>query len=103
MYFVGVQEEYELSVQLMLRRLGVPLETKLKRERNQQKKRYVTREQTRIKANEALISRLKDVNIFDLHLYYLAFFRFCSDISLYPDLYDKLKEETKTKCENMQL
>ena len=87
----------------MLREFGVALNTKIKRERDQQSKKFVKQEKARIKADKGLISRLKDVNVFDLNLYYLALFRFCNTIAFYPDLYSQLKEETRMKCENIQL
>jgi hypothetical protein len=98
-----VQEEYELSVQVMLRELGVSLTTEIKNERSQQSKSKIKREKAHIKANLGLLSRLRDVNVYDLNLYYLAFFRFCTTIAVYPDLYAQMKPETRLKCENIQL
>lgn len=98
-----MQEEYELSVQVMLRELGVSLTTEIKNERSQQSKSKIKREKARIKANLGLFTRLKDVNVFDLNLYYLALCRFCITIHEYPDLYAQVKPETRDKCENMMI
>jgi hypothetical protein len=96
---VGIQEEYDLSVQVMIRELGVPLKADIKKERDQQKSASLTKQKEDIKSNEVLTSRMRVVNSFDLDLYQLAFKRFCVTTKKYPDLYAQLKGGSKARCE----
>jgi hypothetical protein len=98
-FFVGIQEEYDLSVQVMLRELGIPLATDIKKERDQQKSASLTKQKEDIKSNEVLTSRMRVVNSFDLDLYQLAFKRFCVTAKKYPELFSQLKSASKARCE----
>lgn len=96
---MGIQEEYDLSVLVMLRELGIPLTTDIKKERDQQKSASLAKQKEDIKSNEVLTSRLRVVNSFDIDLYQLAFKRFCVTAKKYPELYARLKGESKARCE----
>ena len=84
----------------MLRELKVVLKTaEVKRERDQQYDPFSADQKQAIRSNEELLARLKEVNSFDVALYKLAFIRFCKTTKMYPDLYQRLKESSREKCD----
>ncbi len=95
-YFVGLQEAYELSVEVMLRELGLTINIPVKREREQVSKSQQMKK-SEIISNEQYMKRAKEVNQYDTLLYELAKKRFCSAVRKYPDLSAKLSE-TKVRC-----
>ena len=72
MFFIGLQEEYEVSVHLLLREMRVSIPVNIQRERDQQVNRRVTEQKKAIKANQELIRRVREVNMYDIHLYELG-------------------------------
>ena len=68
-FFVGIQEEYEVSVAVMLRELNVTINASLTKERNQQKSKSVQRQKASIRDDGRLQDRMKEVNFYDLQLY----------------------------------
>lgn len=68
-FFVGIQEEYDISVQVMLREFNMTLNTKIKKERDQISNQLITVQKAAIKSNETLLSRLRLVNTYDVQLY----------------------------------
>jgi hypothetical protein len=111
---VGLQEVYELSVELMLRELGVNITIPVKREREQVSKTQ-SRNKQAILNNRVLMERALEVNTYDTKLYalgmaYNPFFfcvmhmifclakqKFCNTIGKYEDLRRKL-QGTKVSC-----
>ena len=68
-FFVGIQEEYEVSVAVMLREFNVTINASLTKERNQQKSKSVQRQKALIREDGRLQDRMKEVNFYDLQLY----------------------------------
>ena len=99
-FFVAIQEEYDVSVEVMLRELKVNIKSKeVRRERDQQYDPFLADQKQAIRANEDLLARLKKFNYYDVELYKLAFTRFCRATIKYPDLYQRLKESSREKCD----
>lgn len=70
-YFVGLQEAYELSVEVMLRELGTTITLPVKREREQVSKK-LTADKKKLTTNTTLMHRAAEVNSYDFKLYELG-------------------------------
>lgn len=70
-YFIGLQEAYEISIELMLRELGFMTTIPVKREREQASKSQQKQKQL-IVTNVSLMNRAQEVNRYDLQLYELG-------------------------------
>lgn len=68
-YFVGIQEEYEISVEVMLRELNVTINASITKERNQQKSKSVQRQKAAITEDQKILARMKELNSYDVQLY----------------------------------
>ena len=53
-FFIGIQEEYNLSVEVMLRELRVTLKTKITKERNQQQDPYLAQIGQKLENNNSV-------------------------------------------------
>ena len=94
MFFVGLQEKYDLSVELLLRELKRgPLKDHPKKERNAGE----NKNKKALKADANLMARTKEVNDWDNKLYALAVKRFCRTIAKYPDLLVRI-DTKKVSC-----
>ena len=99
-FFIGLQDSYDLSVQVLVRELGLEDSLKLqpiKKERDQSNP-VLDKSKKAIKENESLMARAQEVNHYDAMLYQLAVKSFCSKIKKYPDLLEKLHATTKVVC-----
>ena len=97
-FFVGVQEAYELSVELLQRELKVgELDIPIENERDNNSKPKTKMDKDRIRSDTKLIARTLEVNDWDVRLYDMGVRRFCNALAKYPDLLDKL-DTTKVKC-----
>ena len=99
-YFIGLQEAYDISVEVLIRELSLAETMKLapvKKERDQTNKK-LDMAKNEIRNNPSLMERARNVNSFDVELYRLAVENFCSKIVKYPDLLEKLHTTTKVKC-----
>lgn len=126
LFFVGLQEEFQLSSEALVRvmdmtdRMPLP-EIKKERDHNSGK---VSQDKAALKANAALMRRAREVNHFDLRLYdlgkqeivnffirafpiklissyclsYLAVGKFCSTVRAYPDLVARVQAHGKVIC-----
>lgn len=99
-FFVGLQEAYYISVKMLLREVHMEtvIEAPVIRERHQKP----SPEKLRLKSNEALMQRVKDVNSYDYKLYAAGLLKFCAMVAKYPDLVEELKSTTKVKCDNLR-
>ena len=68
MFFVGLQEVYSLSVEVLLRELGSKVKPKVKKERQDVSKQMKMRKQA-VTTNTTLMEKAAAVNSFDLRLY----------------------------------
>jgi len=99
-FFVGLQEAYDLSVQVLIRELSLADSLKLapiKKERDQTNK-SMDRAKKKIRDDNVLMERTREVNSWDMKLYERGVKAFCSKIKKYPDLLTKLHATTKVKC-----
>lgn len=71
-FFIGIQEEYEISVKVMLKELDITVETEVKKERDQQNSKSLTRQKAAIKANLPILERMRVVNSWDMQLYQIG-------------------------------
>ena len=96
---MGIQDEYAVSVQVMIRELQVPVdEIAITKERDQQSDYIITYQKAKIKRDKKQVDRLLEVNRWDVDLYNLAFVRFCFTTRKYPELYRRLKYKTRQSC-----
>jgi hypothetical protein len=68
MFFVGLQEQYSLSVEVMLRELGSSVQPKIKKERQDVSKK-MKQNKLAVTSNATLMDRAATVNSYDLRLY----------------------------------
>lgn len=72
-FFIGLQEEFEISVQLLLREMHFPSSIAsnitIAKEREQTSNRKISKEKKEIRTNESLMARIRIANIFDIRLY----------------------------------
>ena len=68
MFFVGLQEAYDLSVEVMLRELGSKVKPKVKKERQDVSKK-LARNKVAVTSNTTLMDKAAAVNSFDIRLY----------------------------------
>jgi hypothetical protein len=97
-FFIGLQEAYELSVEVLLRELNVPLNIPVLKERDMSNA-GITRAKLALKNNKPLMEQVRNLNHYDAKLYELGVIRFCKTVKKYPDLWDKLvKNHPLIKC-----
>ena len=73
MYFIAIQEVYDISVKVMLREFNMThLDIPIEKERDQSVSKKVTEEKMIIKSNVTLMNRVRENNKYDVHLYSLA-------------------------------
>lgn len=70
-FFVGLQEAYDISVEVLLREYGQTLNITIAKERDQNTKQ-LREQKMKLSSNEALMRRLREINHFDLDLYSLG-------------------------------
>lgn len=71
-FFVGLQEAYEISVELLIRELNLNKDaflSPIKKERDQSTGGKIVREKNELKQNNALLQRARVVNKYDVELY----------------------------------
>lgn len=70
-YFIGLQEEFEISVQALLREMNFPhnFTISIPKEREQQSNRKIALEKKEIRENDSLLARVRIANIHDIRLY----------------------------------
>jgi hypothetical protein len=97
-FFVGIQEAYDISVQVLLRELQMDIKVSVLKERDQGNTKLIARQKKELKENKRLMSRVNELNQVDHDLYALAVAKFCYTTSKYPDLLDLLRSTTKVQC-----
>jgi hypothetical protein len=71
-FFVGLQEAYDLSVKIMLREFNMSLDIEIQKERDQGTSLSIKRQKDELKGNKPLMDRVRQVNSHDLQLYELG-------------------------------
>ena len=99
LFFVGLQEAYDISVQVMIRELGVPVQVQVRKERDQQNSKSLLKQKEAIKTNNTLLNRVREVNSYDMKLYQLGVIKFCTSTKKYTDLYELVRTTTKVDCD----
>lgn len=97
-FFVGLQEAYDVSVKVLLRELSVNVDIPILKERDQSTPLAVRRKNA-ILNNATAINKIRAHNTFDSDLYKVAVRKFCKTCKKYPDLYAELAKVKKVKCE----
>ena len=72
LFFVGLQEEYEVSVKVLLQEFNIEVKTMITKERDTQRSKSQTRSKAGLKKNRRLIERTEIVNSYDMQLYELG-------------------------------
>eukprot|EP00605_Chrysophyceae_sp_TOSAG23-4_P001751 GSChrysophyteH1.ASY1.ANO1.1938.1 assembled CDS len=98
LFFVGVQEAYDISVQLLLRELHADHDITLRKERDNTKTASIKKAKADILQNATAMNIIKERNFWDNELYRVATERFCHTARKHPDLYAQLAS-TKVKCD----
>lgn len=102
MFFVGLQEVYDLSVKIMLRELNFKGELEVVKERDQAMNKKVKREKEAIRNNATAVAKMHAVNTWDKELYLVAVQKFCASARKYPDLYHLVLASGKVQCKVKQ-
>ena len=102
MFFVGLQEVYDLSVKIMLRELNFKGELEVVKERDQATNKKVKREKEAIRNNATAVAKMHAVNTWDKELYLVAVQKFCASARKYPDLYHLVLASGKVQCKVKQ-
>lgn len=97
-FFVGLQEAYDVSVKVLLRELGVSVDIPILKERDQSNAMAMRRKNA-ILNNATALNKIRAHNTFDADLYKVAVRKFCKTCKKYPDLYAELAKVKKVKCE----
>lgn len=98
LFFVGLQEAYDISVQALLREFNMSISVEVKKERDQMNEKKIALEKLKLRNNHTLMQRVREINHYDLELYAAAVERFCKMLKKYPDLIAQLHSTSKVKC-----
>ena len=124
-FFVGLQEEFEISAKVLIREMNVPADKAkdigLVNEREQGSNKNIKKQKGEILENKDLMNRVREVNDYDIKLYklgeflritddaqiakfrlYLAVEKFCAALKKYADLWEEVKSHGKVKCAGFQ-
>ena len=71
-FFVGLQEEYDVSVKVLLQEFNIEITTTISKERDQQRSKSQTRNKAALKKNKRTVRRAEIVNSYDMQLYELG-------------------------------
>lgn len=96
-FFMGIQEEFDISVQVMLREFQVSMNYTVKKERDMSNA-GIAKEKKRLKSNENVMAKLKEINHYDVALYQLSIRKFCNTLEKYSDLMAIVKANGKIAC-----
>lgn len=80
-FFVGIQEAYEFSVEILLREFDMKLDIELPTERQDLSNKKLKRDKDAVKNDQELMARAAAVNSFDMRLY--KFGKFALNIIVY--------------------
>ena len=101
LFFVGVQEAYDLSVRVLLRELEEEKDIEILKERDNTKSNKIKQQKADILNNATAIELIKQRNSWDIELYRVATEKFCATVKKYPDLYKELESSTsRVHCPN---
>jgi hypothetical protein len=93
-FFVGIQEAYEISVKVLLREMNMShITIPIEKERDMNTKSLVE-QKNKIKNNAQLMARVRALNAEDIALYTMGVQKFCVTTKQYPDLLLQLKQKT---------
>lgn len=94
MFYVGLHEEYVVSVEAMLREFRLNMTYTLERTRRS----HGAKEKARIVANVTLMRRMEDINRYDMRLYDYMTRQWCDALARHPDLLARVQENGKVAC-----
>lgn len=101
MFFVGLMEAYDLSVQVLLRELHEDKDIKIVKERDNTKSNTIKQQKADILNNATAVELIKQRNSWDIELYRVATEKFCATVKIYPEFYKELQSSnSKVHCPN---
>lgn len=68
---MGLQEEFEVSAQILLREFDVKMDVNVTKERDQNNEK-ISKQKAELKANKEMMKKLKEINHYDIALYKLG-------------------------------
>lgn len=98
LFFVGLQEAYELSVKVLLRELDVHSDIPILKERDQTSNAQAKKRKNDILNNATAMNKIRAHNTFDVDLYRQAVRKFCLTTAKYPDLFEQLASNKRVDC-----
>jgi len=97
LFFVGLQEEFTLTAQTLLRKVNASIPYEVKKERDQ-KNEKLDRKKSDLRADGPLMQRAREVNRYDVQLYAAVVRKFCDQLRSFPDLYEEVLRSKKVRC-----
>mmetsp|Transcript_9573 Transcript_9573/g.15777 ORF Transcript_9573/g.15777 Transcript_9573/m.15777 type:complete len:358 (+) Transcript_9573:290-1363(+) len=99
LYFIGLQEAFELSSLALLRRANVSMLPEIKKERDQSSGTgRIAKDKAALRASSLVMQRAREVNNYDLRLYSAVVHKFCKMLKSFPDLHVLLEKNEKVHC-----
>ena len=93
-FFIGIQEAYEISVKVLLREMNMShIDIPIEKERDMNTKTLIE-QKNKIKKDDKLMARVRAINAEDIALYQIGVQKFCITTKQYPDLLSQLKQQT---------
>lgn len=96
-FFMGIQEEFDISVQVMLREFQVSMNYTVKKERDMSNA-GVAKKKAVLKGSAGIMNKLREINHYDVTLYELAVKKFCRTLEKYSDLMTIVRSRGKISC-----
>lgn len=97
LYFVGIQEDFDASVSVMLRDFNVSMDYTIKKERDMSNA-GIAKAKAKLKNDPMIIKKLREINSYDMKLYDLAIKKFCESANKYPELLAVIRKKGKVPC-----
>ena len=70
-FFIGLQEEFEISSEIIVREFDLKMDVNVTKERDQSNEK-IAAQKAALKADKKLMKKLRDVNHYDIALYKLG-------------------------------
>jgi len=101
-FFLGLQEAYEISVKTLLRELSIKQDIPILKERDQTTNKQQIKRKLEITSNATAMNKIRAHNTFDADLYRAAVKKFCKTVAKYPDLFEQLSANPKVDCKGIK-
>ena len=101
-FFLGLQEAYEISVKTLLRELSIKQDIPILKERDQTTNKQQIKRKLAITSNATAMNKIRAHNTFDADLYRAAVKKFCMTVAKYPDLFEQLSANPRVDCKGIK-